>query len=175
MILGTGVTKFVPMRDCGRIPIFHGSQGGYHVWGSVRARYMEFQKVKIQYTVTDLAGHLLPYPDGRANPTVTTFDLDPLSTESVPVGDGERGAAAVCGDGGYFADGGASSSVPDGADGWGQATGDRIYMPFGAGDAGLYRPTEDVDGRRIRIELKVTDSSGRSATDVRTPVLYFFN
>ena len=36
--VGTGQTTFVPMANGGDLPFYMGPQGGYHVWGSVRAR-----------------------------------------------------------------------------------------------------------------------------------------
>ena len=36
--VGTGQTTFVPIPGGGDLPFYMGAQGGFHVWGSVRAR-----------------------------------------------------------------------------------------------------------------------------------------
>ncbi|MSP59975.1 MAG: hypothetical protein EXR72_06475 [Myxococcales bacterium] len=50
--LGTGVTTFVPVGEGADVPIIMGIQGGYHIWGSVRARYMEPQQIHLLFTLT---------------------------------------------------------------------------------------------------------------------------
>jgi hypothetical protein len=53
--LGTGFADFVPVADGDAVPIIHGLQGGYHIWGSLRARYLDPTALRLRFTVT-LAG-----------------------------------------------------------------------------------------------------------------------
>src|SRR4051794_36949910 len=46
-VLGGGVLAFVPEHDGDTVPIIHGPQGGYHVWGSVLAHGVRFDRVEI--------------------------------------------------------------------------------------------------------------------------------
>ncbi len=50
--LGTGYTAFVPIADGDSVPIVMGLQGGYHVWGSVRARWLDPSQVHLHFTIT---------------------------------------------------------------------------------------------------------------------------
>jgi hypothetical protein len=70
--LGTGGTSFVPVADGDSVPIIHGPQGGYHIWGSVQARYVDPFCVKLRFTLT---------PDGATAPfTVRTDTVDLTGT-----------------------------------------------------------------------------------------------
>jgi hypothetical protein len=37
MVVGTGLTEYVALDNCDHVPIVQGIQGGYHVWGALRA------------------------------------------------------------------------------------------------------------------------------------------
>lgn len=50
--LGTGLDEFVPITDGDSVPIVHGIQGGYHIWGSLRARDLGPEQVRLHYTLT---------------------------------------------------------------------------------------------------------------------------
>ena len=68
--VGTGVDQFVALHDGDPVPIIHGIQGGYHVWGSVRAHNLAPSDVKLRFTLTRVA-------DGAAITLRTdTVDLD---------------------------------------------------------------------------------------------------
>jgi hypothetical protein len=57
--LGTGYDQFVPVDDGADVPIIMGLQGGYHIWGSVRARYVDPRQVHLVFTLY-LAGQDTP-------------------------------------------------------------------------------------------------------------------
>lgn len=172
-ILGGGVLRFLPWGDCARVPIIHGVQGGYHVWGGVRARYVSPQ-VQLRFTITDGSGQLVQYPNGTPNPIRQSDVLGPLSpAELVPVDGGERGGA-MCPDGGVPLESPSGPmAVAGGTDGWGETFGITLYMPFDRADSGEYLPTGDVDGRPIRVRLDLTDSDGRTASDERVVVPFY--
>jgi hypothetical protein len=50
--LGTGFDQFVAVADGDAVQIIHGLQGGYHIWGSVRARYLDPHQLFLRFTVT---------------------------------------------------------------------------------------------------------------------------
>jgi hypothetical protein len=37
VLIGTGNASFVPLKDGDEVTIVKGSQGGYHIWGAIRA------------------------------------------------------------------------------------------------------------------------------------------
>ena len=49
--IGTGPDSFVPLADGDAIPIVHGTQGGYHVWGSIRAREVDPHGLALRFTL----------------------------------------------------------------------------------------------------------------------------
>ncbi len=98
-ILGTGLLEFLSLTDGQEVPIIHGIQGGYHVWGAVRARYMDPNDIDAHFTLTDVVTGAL---DGDVH---TTLELDPPE----------------------YLDGGAP--LPGGADGWGESVGTRVFIP----------------------------------------------
>jgi hypothetical protein len=57
--LGTGYDQFVAVADGDPVEIIHGLQGGYHIWGSVRARYLDPRQLELRFTVT-LSGDTTP-------------------------------------------------------------------------------------------------------------------
>jgi len=104
--LGTGDQAFIVLHDGDPVPIIHGLQGGYHVWGAVRASDLAPMGVHLQFTLarlddavpvttrTDVADlvdgeHLgtavfVPDPDGvRGQPC--TFDLTAIDTHGTMV------------------------------------------------------------------------------------------
>lgn len=57
-------TTFVPLDGCPELPIIHGLQGGYHVWGSVRVRDVAPRKALLRVRLRDVAtGALVPPGD----------------------------------------------------------------------------------------------------------------
>jgi hypothetical protein len=72
--LGTGASSFIAVHDGDRVPIIFGPQGGYHVWGSVRAKGLSSKRVVLRYRLTAASGVMLdpvsvvvdlaPAPDG---------------------------------------------------------------------------------------------------------------
>lgn len=164
-ILGTGLYDFLPMPSCGRVPIIHGIQGGYHVWGAVRLRYMAADKVNVQFTISDTSGVAL------SAPIKSTIDLDPLDSKGLVVSSiGSPSNAPACPDGGLQNDGGTPVPVPGGADGWLEQRGIFIFLPLATTDAGI---VPKVDGVPITIRLDATDLDGRTASDQHTIVPYY--
>jgi hypothetical protein len=49
--IGTGSDHFVALADGDTVPIIHGIQGGYHVWGAVRARGVDPSGLRLRFTV----------------------------------------------------------------------------------------------------------------------------
>lgn len=50
--LGTGFNQFVAVADGDPVPIIHGLQGGFHIWGSVQARYVDPIGINLRFEVT---------------------------------------------------------------------------------------------------------------------------
>lgn len=174
VVLGGGVLRFLAWNDCARVPIIHGVQGGYHVWGGVRARYVTLARLKLRFSVTGMDGRLISYPGGIANPIQATADLDPLSPSMLSATDGGARGGGTCPDGGVPIDSSPSvTEIPSGTDGWGETYAITVFMPFDRGDGGEYLPTGDVDGRPVRIRLDITDSDGRTASDERVVVPFY--
>ena len=166
--------RFLPWGDCARVPIIHGFQGGYHVWGGVRARYVTRSRLKLRFSVSDASGRLIQYPGGARNPVEATVELDPILASSLVATDGGVPASGMCPDGGIpIAAGSPATAVPSGTDGWGETYGVTVFMPFDASDGGELLPIDDVDGRAIRIRLDLTDTDGRTASDERVIVPFY--
>src|SRR5262245_19352029 len=49
--VGTGFDLFIPIRDGDMVPLIHGPQGGYHVWGAVRAENVDRSELKLRYSL----------------------------------------------------------------------------------------------------------------------------
>jgi len=49
--VGTGADHFVTLHDGDAVPIIMGLQGGYHVWGSVRAANVGSQNVTLRFSL----------------------------------------------------------------------------------------------------------------------------
>ena len=49
--LGSTSGNFSPIGDGAGIAIIHGIQGGYHVWGAVRATNVDPREVRLRYTL----------------------------------------------------------------------------------------------------------------------------
>jgi hypothetical protein len=77
-VLGTGLFQFVPIGACSRVPIIRGAQGGFHMWGSVRARYLSPDNLAVKLSVFDASGSLVPYPANIPNPFTTRTTLGPI-------------------------------------------------------------------------------------------------
>jgi hypothetical protein len=50
--IGTGRDGFVALHDGDELELIHGPQGGYHLWGAVRARNLAPAELTIDYAVT---------------------------------------------------------------------------------------------------------------------------
>lgn len=50
--LGYGVDAYHPIGEADAVPIIRGNQGGFHIWGAVRVRYVEPQALELRFTVT---------------------------------------------------------------------------------------------------------------------------
>ena len=57
--LGTGASSFIAVHDGDRVPIIFGPQGGYHIWGSVRAKGLSSKQVVLRYRLTSASGVML--------------------------------------------------------------------------------------------------------------------
>src|SRR5690349_15288111 len=49
--LGSSADSFRPLSDGSSVGIVHGIQGGYHVWGAVRALHLDPRAVRLRYTL----------------------------------------------------------------------------------------------------------------------------
>ena len=49
--VGGGADQFITLRDGDSVPIIHGLQGGYHVWGSVRASGVDPNALALRFTL----------------------------------------------------------------------------------------------------------------------------
>lgn len=84
--LGTGVDSFVPVADGDAVPIIMGLQGGYHIWGSVRARYVDPVQLHIVFTL---------YLVGNDTPETIRHDHVDLAGTSDGLSYGEHLGSAV--------------------------------------------------------------------------------
>ena len=50
--LGWGITELNRIADDQRVPIVHGVQGGFHIWGAMRARYLDPTRLDLEYSLT---------------------------------------------------------------------------------------------------------------------------
>jgi len=50
-VLGTGQLAFVTIQNTDVIPIIHGPQGGYHIWGAVRAKNIDPAGLRLTFTL----------------------------------------------------------------------------------------------------------------------------
>jgi hypothetical protein len=101
--LGTGDQRFITLNDGDPVPIIHGLQGGYHVWGSVRVSNMAPMGLHLQFALARV--------DGSGPPTMRTDVVDLVDGEHlgtavfVPDPDGVRdqpcalSVSAIDGDG----------------------------------------------------------------------------
>lgn len=149
-VLGTGVLGFQPISDGDRVPIVHGPQGGYHVWGAVLCRYVATARLKLLFTLSLVEGNR---PIGMVPATVALQPYDPGTL--ILDGGPEPG------------DGGGSSprhsfALPGGPDGWGESLGTTVFV----GDPRI------IDGQKVRLHLDVTDSDARLCSDERVFVAY---
>ena len=122
IVLGTGFFEFEPLKDNGSVSIVRGPQGGYHIWISVRGRYIAPESLKLCLTL-DLAD------TGEQLEKVTTV-VDLI----LPDGSQEAG--------------GAGSSH----DGWGESLGNRLFVPSPEQiDGKLVRINVEAMGRDGRV------------------------
>ena len=169
---------FRALPDCSRVPIYRNSDGGMKVRLSVRARCLGFDSLTADLLVTDASGSPLSSPQ-HFNSWLDEdrFRLDPLDPSTLAVDSSAPDSRALqCADGGFDQDGGATVSsavtpVPGDVDGWGEREFVLWIPEAGSGDAVL--PSPAYDGHPVRIELRLTDTTGRTAGDVRMPVLMY--
>ena len=78
-ILGTGVSRFVPIGDQAILPMIRGhNPGGQHIWASVLARYVDHRDPSIRIGLTRVdTGEVVGGWEWR-------FDLDPLDPAHLP-------------------------------------------------------------------------------------------
>lgn len=50
--LGYGVDAYHLIGEADAVPIIRGTQGGFHIWGAVRVRYVEPRALELRFTVT---------------------------------------------------------------------------------------------------------------------------
>ena len=84
--LGTGFDRFVPVADGDAVPIIKGIQGGYHIWGSVRARYVDPRQLHLVFTL---------FVGGGDTPTTIRHDHVDLTGTSDGLDYGEHLGSAV--------------------------------------------------------------------------------
>jgi hypothetical protein len=170
-LLGGGVIDFNPLATCDQVGIIHGQQGGYHVWGSVRARYINPKAVSMRFTITDVATANAVNVVDFSGKTAETFF--PVAPTRVAVGPAPTGGTPACPDGGNppseAVDAGLPA-VPGGTDGWFEDIGVRMFLPQTWIGCQIMRC---VHNRRLLFHLDVTDRAGRTASDERelVPVL----
>lgn len=83
VVIGTGVSEFLPIVDGDAVPIVRGIQGGYHIWGAVRAQHLIPDQVRLHYSLILLA----------TNETVNTVDrVERLSAANALEGADSDGA-----------------------------------------------------------------------------------
>jgi hypothetical protein len=167
MVLGTGLFRFAPILPCERLPIVHGVQGWYHVWGSVRIRYMNPKKIHLDFTLFDPASGM------QLADAPTLVNLDPILVDDggLHVAPAPNAGTDTCATGGdtpdlaNFADPG----VPDGRDGWGEALGNLMLMPHSiTNDGGVI----NVTGVPLRARVDAQDADGRTCSDEKTFVAF---
>jgi hypothetical protein len=60
--LGTGEVQFERLIDGQEAPTVYGIQGGYHIWGSVRATGMDWRRLELHFELLDDDGELVSNP-----------------------------------------------------------------------------------------------------------------
>lgn len=75
--LGTGFVQFTSLTDGDSVPIIHGTQGGYHVWGAARVRYMDPFAIELRFSLLLGAGAPLAVRRDRVDLDGTADGLDP--------------------------------------------------------------------------------------------------
>jgi hypothetical protein len=58
--VGTGADRFLPLHDGDVVPIIHGPQGGYHVWGAAHATNVEKLDVRLRFSISLDGGDSTP-------------------------------------------------------------------------------------------------------------------
>src|SRR5947209_6948520 len=54
--VGTGQETFIALGDGDAVPIIHGLQGGYHVWGAARASNLAASQLHLVFTLARVDG-----------------------------------------------------------------------------------------------------------------------
>lgn len=163
VVLGGGATLFLPQFTCETVPVIFYTQGGYHVWASVRARYIDFNAVKLHFTMIDNATAAV------INTVDYTVDFSALDPQTLTVGPPPSPPAATsCPDGGIVEsldDAVARSPIVPGAtDGWGESLANPVITPQQWWLTGC--PVHEcIDDHEIRVRVELTDSGGRTAGD----------
>jgi len=63
VILGSGEVEFVQLTEAGQeVELVNGVQGGWHIWGSVRATGLDWRELRLDFTVSEPGGSLLAEP-----------------------------------------------------------------------------------------------------------------
>ena len=174
-LLGGGIYDFLQIPSCSRVPIIHGPQGGYHIWASLRARYLDFTGARVELSYTDADSGALfhrvalqftdfyPVPESRLSVLADSLaDGAPCADGGVPLEPAGSDAGGTSGNGRV-----PSSAVPGGIDGWGEALALTAFLPQQWTGCMVHACVAE---RRLRLRATVTDRNGRSASDERTLV-----
>ena len=161
-ILGTGVLAFVQLYDGYNARIIMGGQGGFHIWGSVLARYVNFKAARLHYEFRDEKTDALynaPNFSVTLDPADASFIAHPPDMSGGPVPDGGMEDAGV-----MMAP--MLDPLPDDWSGWGAWLGNTVFVPYEL-DAGVGKGFEYFVGRRIKMSVTLTDADGRTCADTK--------
>ena len=73
--IGTGEVRFETLTDGQEAPTVYGIQGGYHIWGSVRATGIDWRRLELHFELTGEDGELV------SNPTLLPAQLRDCSDQ----------------------------------------------------------------------------------------------
>lgn len=77
VLLGTGEVEFLSIGDGAQdVALVNGVQGGWHVWGSVRATGLDWADVRMTFTLAEADGSLLSEPS-RIDGELRCCEADP--------------------------------------------------------------------------------------------------
>ncbi len=153
-VIGTGVTRFVPLEEGDVVRIAAGPQGGHHIWGAVVARGLETRQIRVRYAHTDVS------TGATLGEVEETLDLTPLSEELLsgplnpdcPASGRPDGGPDTAGAGGVDA-----GFPPSDLTGWSMALASTVFVTDdGSGTFPLFV------GHTIRMSVELRDAAGRS-------------
>ena len=133
--IGTGAFVFIPIVTGDAVPIIHGPQGGYHIWGSVLARDLG-ERLALDFVLT--------LADGTPVTTIhTSARVAALDDQTILLDAGHGDAGPV------------DFVLPGGTTGWGAALGSFVFLT----DPGT------VERRAVRLSVTASGGAGHSASD----------